>query len=75
MKLTGIFPRHIKPVHIGAYEVIDPQSDVRQFAYFDGRAFGFAHPEKPDQDFFNFYAHTNNPLCWTNKLSWRGVQK
>lgn len=41
MKLTEWHPPHIKPVHIGVYEVRDDGDDYGGFSYWDGEKFGW----------------------------------
>ena len=44
MKKTDWFPRKIKPVHVGLYEVDLIGKDQPWFAFWDGKKFSYASP-------------------------------
>jgi len=44
MKLTNIFPAHIKPVHRGVYKVaLTPNGKLDYWAYWTGTGWGYAY--------------------------------
>lgn len=72
MKKTKWFPAHIKPVHIGVYNVwwyTNVKSEF--FAYWDGNCWGFMYASKE----FAVFRYKENKNDRHAALCWRGLAK
>ena len=64
MKLTNIYPSHIKPVRVGVYKTsVDPKGRLEYWSYWNGIRWGYAYscqqqalPFKGDEE---LYAYQN----------------
>ena len=71
MKLTPIFPPHIKPVRVGVYKttVYDPEERPDLFSYWNGKWWGFAcYTQKEAIDVRSMKSGYQNK-------SWQGVAR
>ena len=70
MKLTNIFPAHIKPVRKGVYKVsIEPKGKLTHWAYWTGSLWGYAYWFHQ-----NAYKHKSNYQHSANQdKRWQGL--
>ncbi|WP_424624464.1 hypothetical protein [Achromobacter marplatensis] len=74
-KLGPWHPEHVKPAHVGVYELDWGDADGRAFAKWDGYAWGFAVWEKFAGGTVNgaIKKAQKEPIAFLWQTRWRGV--